>query len=77
MANPEHVALLWQGVHTWNRWRDENPTVRPDCLVRAFAMSASTAPLAMIQVFALREGENTYAFSRTAGTVPMTSRRPI
>ena len=30
MANDEHVALLKQGVATWNAWRDENPNVRPD-----------------------------------------------
>jgi hypothetical protein len=30
MANDEHVALLKQGVETWNAWRDENPNIRPD-----------------------------------------------
>ena len=30
MANDEHVALLKQGVATWNKWRDENATIRPD-----------------------------------------------
>jgi uncharacterized protein YjbI with pentapeptide repeats len=30
MANDEHVALLKQGVAAWNKWRDENPDVRPD-----------------------------------------------
>jgi uncharacterized protein YjbI with pentapeptide repeats len=30
MANDEHVALLKQGVDTWNAWRDENPDVQPD-----------------------------------------------
>jgi hypothetical protein len=29
MANDEHVALLKQGVETWNAWRCENPNVRP------------------------------------------------
>src|SRR5687768_7481217 len=30
MANEEHVALLKQGVEVWNKWRKENPDVRPD-----------------------------------------------
>jgi hypothetical protein len=24
MANPEHLAILKQGVEVWNKWRDEN-----------------------------------------------------
>ncbi|HKP55013.1 MAG TPA: toll/interleukin-1 receptor domain-containing protein [Chloroflexia bacterium] len=30
MANPEHVAILKQGVAVWNKWRQENPTIRLD-----------------------------------------------
>lgn len=30
MANPEHVALLKQGIQTWNKWRRDNPYVTPD-----------------------------------------------
>ena len=30
MANPEHLAILEQGVEVWNRWRGENPDIRPD-----------------------------------------------
>lgn len=30
MANEEHVAILKRGVEAWNRWRRENPNVRPD-----------------------------------------------
>ena len=30
MANEEHVALLKQGVEVWNKWREENPDIRPD-----------------------------------------------
>lgn len=29
MANEEHVAILKQGVDVWNKWREENPDVRP------------------------------------------------
>ena len=27
MANPEHLAILKQGVWVWNNWRDENPCI--------------------------------------------------
>ena len=30
MANPEHLTILKQGVEQWNKWRNENPDVRPD-----------------------------------------------
>ena len=30
MANPEHLKILEHGVEAWNRWRRENPNVRPD-----------------------------------------------
>ena len=30
MANPEHIALLCQGVPEWNNWRKSNPNIRPD-----------------------------------------------
>jgi uncharacterized protein YjbI with pentapeptide repeats len=30
MASEEHVKILKQGVEVWNRWRKENPGVRPD-----------------------------------------------
>ena len=30
MANEEHLKILKQGVEAWNRWREENPDVRPD-----------------------------------------------
>jgi TIR domain/Pentapeptide repeats (8 copies) len=30
MANEEHVAILEQGVEVWNKWRKDNPRVRPD-----------------------------------------------
>ncbi len=30
MANPEHLAILKQGVQVWNSWRIEEPNIRPD-----------------------------------------------
>ncbi|WP_163809437.1 pentapeptide repeat-containing protein [Pseudodesulfovibrio sp. JC047] len=30
MANPEHLKILKQGVATWNKWREDNPEIKPD-----------------------------------------------
>ncbi len=30
MANPEHLAKLKEGVEDWNKWREENPDIKPD-----------------------------------------------
>ncbi|MBI5136899.1 MAG: toll/interleukin-1 receptor domain-containing protein [Nitrospirae bacterium] len=30
MANSKHLAILKQGVGTWNQWREANPRVAPD-----------------------------------------------
>lgn len=30
MANPEHVAILEQGVKAWNQWRKKQPNIQPD-----------------------------------------------
>jgi hypothetical protein len=30
MANKEHLAILKTGVKEWNKWRGENPRLRPD-----------------------------------------------
>lgn len=30
MANEEHLEILKQGVEQWNKWREENETIKPD-----------------------------------------------
>jgi hypothetical protein len=30
MADPEHLAILKQGVEQWNKWREEHPDAKPD-----------------------------------------------
>jgi len=30
MTNEEHLDLLKQGVHTWNKWREKNCEIQPD-----------------------------------------------
>lgn len=32
MAKEEHLAVLKQGVEVWNKWREENPDVKPDLI---------------------------------------------
>jgi uncharacterized protein YjbI with pentapeptide repeats len=40
MANPEHLAILKQGVEQWNRWRVEHPDIRPE-LMDAYLIGAN------------------------------------
>jgi hypothetical protein len=30
MANDAHLKILKEGVSAWNKWRDENPDIKPD-----------------------------------------------
>jgi len=30
MANPEHLAILKQGVKAWNEWRQDCPEIMPN-----------------------------------------------
>ncbi|MCF8032660.1 MAG: toll/interleukin-1 receptor domain-containing protein [Desulfarculaceae bacterium] len=32
MANRKHLEILKQGVEVWNKWRKENPKIRPDLI---------------------------------------------
>ena len=33
MANEEHLKILKQGVEQWNKWREENESIKPDLQV--------------------------------------------
>ncbi|MGD9368411.1 MAG: toll/interleukin-1 receptor domain-containing protein [Desulfobacteraceae bacterium] len=39
MANPEHVAILKQGVEVWNNWRGKNLHIRPNLAEASFPMA--------------------------------------
>ncbi len=42
MANQEHLDILKQGVEVWNKWRKDNPRIRPDLtLANLFGMRLS------------------------------------
>jgi uncharacterized protein YjbI with pentapeptide repeats len=41
MANDEHVALLKQGVGTWNAWRNQNSEIYPNFLCQASLTKAN------------------------------------
>lgn len=32
MANKEHLKILKQGVEAWNKWREQNPEIKPDLM---------------------------------------------
>ena len=36
MANEKHIEILRQGVEVWNKWREDNPEVRPDLIGATF-----------------------------------------
>lgn len=36
MANLEHIDILRQGINTWNSWRVEHPSIKPDLSGVAF-----------------------------------------
>ena len=46
MANKEHLKILKQGVEIWNKWREENPDIKPK-LIKAelFDINLSKADL--------------------------------
>jgi len=40
MANEEHLKILKQGVEVWNKWRGENPDIKPN-LIKADLIDAN------------------------------------
>jgi len=36
MADEEHLKILIQGVSAWNKWREENPEIRPNLISLSF-----------------------------------------
>ncbi len=37
MGNPAHLEILKQGVDVWNRWREDNPDIKPDLSFEQFS----------------------------------------
>jgi hypothetical protein len=68
-GNDEHLKIFLQGVEVWNRWRSENPDVRPDlseaCL---FRMDFREADLSGARLFRadFREADLSGAYLRRA-----------
>jgi hypothetical protein len=60
MANPEHLAILMEGVDIWNRWRGENlAALRIDL---SGAELSPTSASTSLQSAALRRGSCLSAF---------------
>jgi len=52
MANPEHLAILKQGVEVWNQWREKNPDIQPDFMeAELFNEDLSGADLSKARMF--------------------------
>ena len=64
MANPEHLAILRQGVEVWNQWREEHPDVQPD--LRKGDLYGITLPKANMSEGDLREARLEAAILRAA-----------
>jgi hypothetical protein len=64
MADKEHFELLMRDVDAWNRWRADNPKMKPDL---AFAvMRGANLPLANLSGAQLREADLVLANLRGA-----------
>jgi uncharacterized protein YjbI with pentapeptide repeats len=64
VADKEHFELLMRDVDAWNRWREDNPKVKPDL---AFAvMRGANLPLANLSWAQLREADLVLANLRGA-----------
>ena len=64
MANMKHVEILKQGVQVWNRWRVENPDIRPDlseAILPGLALSGVNLEWATLTLAELPEAKLTEA----------------
>ena len=69
MANPEHLAILKQGVEVWNRWREHNAGLVPDLReADLYVSSLNNANLssAIMSAADLRNSEVMYASLQSA-----------
>jgi hypothetical protein len=64
VANEEHLAILRQGIETWNKWRMENLDVRPNlkyALLNCANLSGANLEYALLTHANLIEADLTYA----------------
>lgn len=54
MANPEHLAILGQGVEKWNEWRAANPEVAPNLINAKLRGRVGQSPISVNLRFQLR-----------------------
>ena len=47
MANEEHLKILEQGIKAWNKWREENPNIKPNLRNAKVRNNLSEANLSM------------------------------
>jgi hypothetical protein len=83
MANPEHLAILKQGVRAWNSWRREHPSIFPDLadanLLEAelaeahlFRTNLSRAELSLANLAGARlQGANLYMARLASARLPL------
>ena len=64
MADKEHFELLMRDVDAWNRWRAENPKVKPDLTYAV--MRGANLPFANLSRTQLREVDLVLADLRAA-----------
>ena len=64
MADKEHFELLIRDVDAWNRWRADNPKVKPDLTYAV--MRGANLPLANLSRAQLREADLVLANLRGA-----------
>ncbi|WP_017302080.1 pentapeptide repeat-containing protein [Nodosilinea nodulosa] len=74
MGSPTHLVHLKQNIETWNRWRNDNPTIKPDlseaylCATALCAVNLSGANLHKVDLYSadLWGADLSYADARAA-----------